>query len=390
MLIYSDKNIFFVMEEEPEMNLYNKESYTNQKEFNDIATQLMKGLVRMATTNANHNETLLFATGEIEYSSIHTIFGLVQCTADISTSDCSDCLMGAVDTISSCCYGKRGGTVLRPSCNLRHESYPFYESKQATDSEPLPSSPPLKPNVTATRGGTEKDNKSSKNILVPIVAISLVIALVLISAVLVYFWLKKKKAHNTIDEPDDPMKAANLNWETRYKIIGGIAKGLLYLHEDSRLRIIHRDLKAANVLLDEDSDAKISDFGMAKLFELDFTQGNSTPEYALHGQFSTKSDVYSFGVLLLEIITGGRINQFYESESSEYLLTYVWRHWEEGTALELMDQTLRESYSENEVKKCIQVGLLSVQDVTERPTMAKVSQMLANDTVIPQLLSPPA
>ncbi|XP_026421307.1 cysteine-rich receptor-like protein kinase 7 [Papaver somniferum] len=511
MLRYSDRNIFSVMEEKPEITLQNRESYTNQKVFNDIAAQLMKGLARIATTNENHNETLLFATGEIDYSSVDKIYGLVQCTTDISTSDCNDCLMSAIGNISDCCYGRKGGIVLKPSCNIRYEPYPFSDYKQETNPGPLPSSPPPKQNVTATTGDTEKDNKSSSNIVL-IVAIPLAIALVLISTALVYFYLKKKKkAYNSIDEPDDmdditrieslrfdldtikaatgnfsndnklgkggfgyvykgtlsngqeiavkrlsinseqgkkefrtevgllvklqhrnlvrllgfclegeeklliyefvpngsldqiifdPSKAANLNWETRYKIIGGIAKGLLYLHEDSRLRIIHRDLKAANVLLDEENNAKIADFGMAKLFDLDLTQGNSSsavgtfgyiaPEYVLHGQFSTKSDVYSFGILLLEIITGRRINQFYESESSEYLLTYVWRHWEEGTALELMDQTLREKYSENEVKKCIQVGLLSVQDVIERPTMAKVAQMLANDATIPQSLPRPA
>nr|XP_023890052.1 cysteine-rich receptor-like protein kinase 10 [Quercus suber] len=118
----------------------------------------------------------------------------------------------------------------------------------------------------------------------------------------------------------DPIKRVHLNWEKRYKIIGGIARGLLYLHEDSRLRIIHRDLKASNILLDEEMNAKISDFGMAKLFLLDQTQSNTSrivgtygymaPEYAMHGQFSVKSDVFSFGVLVLEIVCGQRNNCF--------------------------------------------------------------------------------
>ncbi|KAJ7967624.1 Receptor-like protein kinase [Quillaja saponaria] len=112
----------------------------------------------------------------------------------------------------------------------------------------------------------------------------------------------------------DPRKRAQLDWERRYKIIGGIARGLLYLHEDSRLRIIHRDLKVSNILLDADMNPKISDFGMARLFVVDQTQGNTSrivgtfgymaPEYAMHGYFSVKSDVYSFGVLVLEIVSG--------------------------------------------------------------------------------------
>ncbi|KAI3889489.1 hypothetical protein MKX03_022616 [Papaver bracteatum] len=146
MLRYSDRNIF-------------------SKEFNDIAAQFMKGLARIATTNANRNQTLLFATGEIDYSSVNKIYVLVQCTTDISISDCNDCLMGAIGNISDCCYGRKGGIVLRPSCNVRYEPYPFYDYKQETNPGPLPSSPPPKPNVTATTGGTEKDDKSSSNIV---------------------------------------------------------------------------------------------------------------------------------------------------------------------------------------------------------------------------------
>ncbi|AES98412.2 cysteine-rich receptor-kinase-like protein [Medicago truncatula] len=112
----------------------------------------------------------------------------------------------------------------------------------------------------------------------------------------------------------DPTKKAQLDWEKRYKIIKGIARGVLYLHEDSRLRIIHRDLKAGNILLDENMNAKISDFGMARLILVDQTQENTSsvvgtygymaPEYVMHGEFSVKSDVFSFGVLVLEIISG--------------------------------------------------------------------------------------
>nr|XP_023926807.1 putative receptor-like protein kinase At4g00960 isoform X3 [Quercus suber] len=192
----------------------------------------------------------------------------------------------------------------------------------------------------------------------------------------------------------DPIKCVQLNWEKRYKIIGGITRGLLYLHEDSRLRIIHRDLKASNILLDEEMNAKISDFGMAKLFLLDQTQSNTSrivgtygymaPEYAMHGQFSVKSDVFSFGVLLLEIVSGQKNNCVRNGENVEDLLSYAWNNWREGTALHIIDPTLRHS-STIEIMRCIHIGLLCVQEnVTDRPTMALIALMLnSHSTTLP-------
>ncbi|GLT31006.1 hypothetical protein SLA2020_057740 [Shorea laevis] len=192
----------------------------------------------------------------------------------------------------------------------------------------------------------------------------------------------------------DPIKRAQLNWESRYKIIGGIARGLLYLHEDSRLRIIHRDLKASNILLDEDMNSKITDFGMARLFVRDETQGNTSrivgtygymaPEYAMHGQFSIKSDVFSFGVLLLEIVSGQKNSCFQNGENIEDLLSYAWKNWREGTGLNLIDPILRNG-STAEMMRCIHIGLLCVQEnVADRPTMASIVLTLSsNSTSLP-------
>ncbi|XP_062162252.1 cysteine-rich receptor-like protein kinase 44 isoform X2 [Alnus glutinosa] len=198
----------------------------------------------------------------------------------------------------------------------------------------------------------------------------------------------------------DPIKRTVLHWERRYKIIEGIARGILYLHEDSQLRIIHRDLKAGNILLDADMNPKISDFGTARLFMLDQTQGNTKkvmgtygympPEYVIHGRFSVKSDVFSFGVLVLEIMSGTKISSFRKGEDEEGLLSYAWKNWREGTTSNLIDPTLRSS-STTEILRCIHIGLLCVQEnVANRPTMASVLLMLNDDSIILSVPKKPA
>ncbi|KAL5070213.1 hypothetical protein RYX36_021100 [Vicia faba] len=189
----------------------------------------------------------------------------------------------------------------------------------------------------------------------------------------------------------DPLKRSQLEWERRYKIIQGIVRGLLYLHEDSRLRIIHRDLKASNILLDNNMNPKISDFGMARLLLVDQTQVNTNkvvgtygymaPEYAMFGQFSIKSDVFSFGILVLEITSGLKVCGDLHEQSMEDLLSFVWRNWREGTITNIIDPSLNND-SRNEIMRCIHIGLLCVQEnEVERPTMATIALMLSSYSV---------
>ncbi|KAJ0521966.1 putative protein kinase RLK-Pelle-DLSV family [Helianthus annuus] len=188
----------------------------------------------------------------------------------------------------------------------------------------------------------------------------------------------------------DPILRASLDWKMRFSIIMGIARGLNYLHHDSRLRIIHRDLKTSNILLDEEMNPKISDFGLAKIVKgkdmeavtnkVVGTFGYMSPEYARKGKFSIKSDVFSFGVVLLEILSGKRNTGFYQSQKSTSLLEHAWSLWIEDRPFELLDQILVNSCDSTEVLKCINVGLLCVQgDPDDRPTMTNAVMMLGGD-----------
>ncbi|XP_042752138.1 receptor-like serine/threonine-protein kinase SD1-8 isoform X5 [Lactuca sativa] len=206
---------------------------------------------------------------------------------------------------------------------------------------------------------------------------------------LIYEFMENKSLDMFLFDKEKNMK---LNWKIRIDIIHGIARGLLYLHQDSRFKIIHRDMKASNILLDKDMNPKISDFGIARIFGRDQTEaetkivvgtyGYMSPEYAMDGHFSTKSDVFSFGVLILEIVSGKKNRGSSNTSSQLNLLGQAWKIWNEDNALELLDESIRANFSENEVLRCIQIGLLCVQEQPEdRPDMANVVLLLSSENV---------
>ncbi|CAN1256420.1 Cysteine-rich receptor-like protein kinase 19 [Linum perenne] len=179
------------------------------------------------------------------------------------------------------------------------------------------------------------------------------------------------------------VRKLRLDWNKRVGIIEGVTQGLLYLQEYSNFTIIHRDIKAGNILLDDEMNAKISDFGMAKLFGKGFDEANTRrivgtygyipPEYARKGIYSMKYDVYSFGVLLLQIISGKRNQPRYGPNEDLHLLEHAYECWRSGAGNEFFDPSLDDSSSKCKLMTCLQVALLCVQEKPEdRPTMLQV------------------
>ncbi|KAM4097591.1 hypothetical protein ACJW30_07G012600 [Castanea mollissima] len=206
--------------------------------------------------------------------------------------------------------------------------------------------------------------------------------------ILVYEYMPNKSLDFFIFDQE---KRKILDWQMRIRVIEGVAQGLLYLHQYSRLRIIHRDLKASNILLDTKMNPKISDFGLARIFEGNKSQENTnrivgtygymSPEYALEGLFSIKSDVFSFGVLLLEIVSGRKNTGFYQTDSF-HLLGYAWELWTSDRGSDLVDPLLDGASSVRAALKYVNIGLLCVQEsAADRPTMSDVVTMLSSESM---------
>ncbi|KAB2013552.1 hypothetical protein ES319_D09G164200v1 [Gossypium barbadense] len=180
-----------------------------------------------------------------------------------------------------------------------------------------------------------------------------------------------------------------LRWEARGAILLGVARGLAYLHEEVKPHIVHRDIKASNILLDQNLIPKVSDFGLSRILRdnashistrVAGTLGYLAPEYAISGRLTRKTDVYSFGVLLLEIISGQTVVNFDFEHGERYLVQKAWELYRANRLLQLVDSVLGMNYPEADAVRYIKVGLLCVQETARfRPEMSTALKMLTNE-----------
>jgi len=188
-----------------------------------------------------------------------------------------------------------------------------------------------------------------------------------------------------------------LSWTQRFRVIKGVASGLFYLHEEWEQVVIHRDVKASNVLLDGELNARLGDFGLARLYDhgtdpqtthVVGTLGYLAPEHSRSGKATPGTDVFAFGAFLLEVACGRRPIEQPGAADDDLLLDWVFSHWNRGEILEARDRCLGTDYVAEEVELVLKLGLLcSHSEPSARPSMRQVVQFLEGDFPLPELTS---
>ncbi|KAL0328650.1 UNVERIFIED_CONTAM: putative LRR receptor-like serine/threonine-protein kinase [Sesamum calycinum] len=285
-----------------------------------------------------------------------------------------------------------GNLVMKDFDILREAQWNLLKSCcQGIQSSAISATPDFRPSVSENLPG---GNKNRTGLIVGITVA--VAAASFLSLAAIYYSFRRRKMQKKLE--DEEGKSLYLDWATRYDICLGVARGLAYLHEESRVRIVHRDVKASNILLDSDLTPKISDFGLAKLYDdkkthistrIAGTVGYVAPEYAMLGRLTEKADTFSFGVVALEIISGRPNSDLGLEDDMIYLLEWVWNLHKDNRDMELVDPTLHQ-YDANAVQRVISVALLCTQaSPASRPPMSRVVAMLSGDIEVPSVTSKP-
>ncbi|VVB06282.1 unnamed protein product [Arabis nemorensis] len=203
---------------------------------------------------------------------------------------------------------------------------------------------------------------------------------------LVYDFMPNGSLEKYINRNKTNENQERLTWEQRFKIIKDVAAALLHLHQEWVQVIIHRDIKPANVLIDHDMNARLGDFGLAKLYDQGFdpqtsrvagTFGYIAPEFLRTGRATTKTDVYAFGLVMLEVVCGRRLIEHRAAESEEVLVDWILELWEKGDIFNASEESIRQEHNKGEIELVLKLGMLcSHQAESIRPDMSAVTRIL--------------
>ncbi|KAG8382494.1 hypothetical protein BUALT_Bualt05G0083100 [Buddleja alternifolia] len=375
-LRYSNDPIFGNMADFPAYMMHNMDNSSSPQQFNEDVRTLFDQLQNQA---ASGGSLIKVAAGNRTAPDFQTIYGLLQCSPDISPVACSRCLTTAAQRIPGYFPNSRGWRMLQPSCTLRFESYPFYNLSRIQEAQPTalgPAPPPPtlpSPPILSPPPGNYNDNTTRTVIIIVVV---IIVSITIVACVGIFMRKRTKhKAKENIEHDEEMSTAESLQYD-----FGKIRAATNDFSDSSKLG--QGGFGAVYKAL----------YLMARSSIKSTLNGYMAPEYAMHGQFSVKSDVFSFGVLVLEIISGQKNNNFRNGENVDNMLSFAWRNWREGTTTNMIDPVLRASSGFlQDMLRCIHIGLLCVQEnVGDRPTMASVVLMLNSFSITLQMPSQPA
>ncbi|OIV91163.1 hypothetical protein TanjilG_30385 [Lupinus angustifolius] len=391
MVRYSNRCFFSTVDEWPRHKFMNYSVTTNSTKEGSYGWLLANTLSEAVAEAANFGPqgTKKFATknATLPGSKKQKVYTLVQCTHDLSTQDCNRCLSDIMSDIPLCCLGKDCGMVLYPSCSLMFGIDQFYRDVALARMHPAPSS-------RVPRQSSHSGKATLGLINIAMVPVVFLLMLFFANRIRRLNELRRYKAilRENFGNESTTLESLQFNFAaieaatnkfSDENLIGQGGFGEVYkgtLH-DGREVAVKRLSKSSG-----------QDFGMARMVAIDQEQGRTnrivgtygymSPEYAMLGKFSEKSDIFSFGVLVLEIISGRKHSTSYQPYYVDGLLSYAWKQWRDGAPFEILHPSLRVSCSEIEVMKCIQIGLLCVQEnPADRPLMAGVVSYLSNPSI---------